>query len=77
MTMKGGYFKKYLHVDLTEGKAERPELSDDFVEKYIGGRGFGAKFVWDNLKKHNFKIIKTLSGYYRDGEDAYMMALRI
>ena len=28
-------------------------------------------------KKHNCKIIKTLSGYYRDGEDAYMMALRI
>ena len=28
-------------------------------------------------KKHSFKIIKTLEGYYRDGEDAYMMALRI
>ena len=56
MTVKGGYFKKHLHVDLSDGKAERLELSDAFVEKYIGGRGFGAKFVWDNLKKHNFKI---------------------
>jgi aldehyde:ferredoxin oxidoreductase len=56
MTIKGGYFKKYLHVDLTNGTAERLDLSDAFVEKYIGGRGFGAKFVWDNLKKHNFKI---------------------
>ena len=56
MTIKGGYFKKHLHVDLTEGSAERRDLSDAFVEKYIGGRGFGAKLVWDNLKEHNFEI---------------------
>jgi aldehyde:ferredoxin oxidoreductase len=56
MTIRSGYFKKHLHVDLTEGSAERRDLSDAFLEKYIGGRGFGAKLVWDNLKKHNFKI---------------------
>ncbi len=28
-------------------------------------------------EKHNYKIIKTLESYYRDGENAYMMALRI
>jgi len=56
MRIKSGYFKKQLHVDLTKGSAERRELSDAFVGKYIGGRGFGAKLVWDNLKKHDFKI---------------------
>ncbi len=56
MTIKSGYFKKHLCVDLTKNTAERRDLSDAFLEKYIGGRGFGAKLVWDNLKRHNFKI---------------------
>ena len=56
MSIKSGYFKKHLHVDLTKGSAERQDLTDAFVEKYIGGRGFGAKLVWDNLNKHDFKV---------------------
>ena len=56
MSIKSGYFKKHLHVDLTKGSAERRDLSVPFIEKYIGGRGFGAKLVWDNLKQHDFKI---------------------
>jgi aldehyde:ferredoxin oxidoreductase len=56
MSIKSGYFKQHLHVDLTEGTAERRTTADAFIEQYIGGRGFGAKLVWDNLKKHDFKI---------------------
>ncbi len=56
MSIKSGYFKKHLSIDLTVGSAEYLNLSDAFLEKYVGGRGFGAKLVWDNLKKHNFKI---------------------
>jgi len=56
MAIKSGYFKKHLNVDLSEGRCKRLELSDEFIEQYIGGRGFGAKLVWDNLKRHNFKI---------------------
>jgi len=56
MRIKGGYFKKHLHIDLTKGSAERRDLSDAFIEKYVGGRGFGAKLVWDNLSKHDFKV---------------------
>ncbi len=56
MTVKSGYFKKHLYVDLTKSRIERRDLTDAFIEKYIGGRGFGAKLVWDNLKRHNFKI---------------------
>jgi aldehyde:ferredoxin oxidoreductase len=54
--IKSGYFRKHLHVDLTEGTCERLRLPDEFIERYIGGRGFGAKLVWENLKRHNFKI---------------------
>ena len=56
MSIKSGYFKQHLHVDLTKGTAERLTTTDAFIEKYVGGRGFGAKLVWDNLKKHDFKI---------------------
>jgi len=56
MSPKSGYFKKHLHIDLTDGNAEVRGLSDTFIDKYIGGRGFGAKLVWDNLRKHDFKI---------------------
>ena len=56
MAIKSGYFKKRLHVDLTRGKCERTPLSAEFVETYIGGRGFGAKLVWDNLVEHQFSV---------------------
>jgi aldehyde:ferredoxin oxidoreductase len=56
MSIKSGYFRRHLHVDLTKGVAERQTLDEAFLEKYIGGRGFGAKLVWDNLRKHGFKI---------------------
>ena len=56
MSVKSGYFRKHLHVDLSAATAEREQLSDEFIERYIGGRGFGAKLVWDNLKKHQFNI---------------------
>ena len=56
MTIQSGYFKKYLNVDLTAGRCERTALSDEFVERYVGGRGFGARLVWDNLVRHDFLI---------------------
>ncbi|MFC1969770.1 aldehyde ferredoxin oxidoreductase family protein [Chloroflexota bacterium] len=56
MSIKSGYFKKHLHVDLTKGSIERWDISDAFLERYIGGRGFGAKLIWDNLKRHDFRI---------------------
>ncbi len=56
MSIRSGYFKKYLYVNLTDGNVELRNLPDTFLEKYVGGRGFGAKLVWDNLRKHNFKV---------------------
>lgn len=54
--IKSGYFKKQLKVDLSAGTAEREGLPDDFLDRYIGGRGFGAKLVWDNLREHDFQV---------------------
>ncbi|MFP3879431.1 MAG: aldehyde ferredoxin oxidoreductase family protein [Dehalococcoidia bacterium] len=56
MSVKSGYFRRHLHVDLSRGVAERRTLKEAFLESYIGGRGFGAKLVWDNLRKHDFRI---------------------
>ena len=56
MSIKSGYFHKQLHVDLTAGAVECREIPDDVIERYVGGRGFGAKLVWENLKAHDFKI---------------------
>ena len=48
MKIRGGYFKKLLFVDLDKGDARVVNLSDEFCLKYIGGRGFGIKLIWDN-----------------------------
>ena len=49
---KGGYFGRILHIDLTTGESRTESFDDDFIENYIGGRGFAIKLLWDNLKKH-------------------------
>ena len=56
MSIKSGYFGKRLHVDLSSGVSECVSLDGEFLERFIGGRGFGAKLVWDNLVRHGFKI---------------------
>jgi aldehyde:ferredoxin oxidoreductase len=56
MAVQSGYFKIHLNVDLSSGGCERRALTDEFIEQYIGGRGFGARLVWDNLKDHDFAI---------------------
>jgi len=56
MGIRSGYFKTHLTVDLSRQKCDRVELSDDFIQRYVGGRGFGAKLVWDHLRGHDFKI---------------------
>src|SRR5512136_3062350 len=49
--IKGGYFWKILWVDLDREEIKPLEFDDAFASKYIGGRGFGAKLVWDNLRR--------------------------
>ena len=50
MKIKGGYHYRILYIDLSTGKTSVLKFDDDFAVQYIGGRGFGAKFLWDHLK---------------------------
>ena len=47
----GGYANNLAWVDLTEGKVEFKPVPEDLARKYIGGRGLGVKFVFDNGPK--------------------------
>src|SRR5512139_4031018 len=51
---KGGYLWKILWVDLGREEVKNLEFDEAFAAKYIGGRGFGAKLLWDHLKKGTF-----------------------
>ncbi|MFX1276084.1 MAG: aldehyde ferredoxin oxidoreductase family protein [Promethearchaeota archaeon] len=45
-----GYSQVRLDVDLTNGTIKESELSKEFCRDWIGGYGFGAKVLWDELK---------------------------
>lgn len=44
----GGYRNRVARVDLTRGKVTYEPLNPDDLGKYVGGRGLGAKYVFDN-----------------------------
>ncbi len=48
---KGGYFGQILRVDMTTGSSKTEPIDDEFIEQYVGGRGFAVKLLWDNLQK--------------------------
>jgi len=45
-----GYMGKFLRVNLTDGKVSKERLDEDVARKFIGGRGLGAKILFDELK---------------------------
>ncbi|MHA1978968.1 MAG: aldehyde ferredoxin oxidoreductase family protein [Candidatus Hodarchaeales archaeon] len=45
-----GYMGKYLDVDLTTNKIQEKKLDYQEVKKWIGGKGLGAKILYDSLK---------------------------
>ncbi|MEM2210191.1 MAG: aldehyde ferredoxin oxidoreductase family protein [Nitrososphaerales archaeon] len=47
--IKGGWVGKILTIDLTNSTCYNEELPKDLAMNYIGGRGFGAKILWDRL----------------------------
>ena len=44
-----GYAGKVLRIDLTENKITKEDLKKELVDEYIGGRGFVAKTLYDEL----------------------------
>ena len=47
--MMYGYAGYVLKVDLTKGKVIKEELKRELIQKFLGGRGFGAKTLFDEL----------------------------
>ncbi len=47
--MTTGYMGKILRVNLSSGAVSREELPDELKRQFIGGRGFGAKILFDEL----------------------------
>jgi aldehyde:ferredoxin oxidoreductase len=48
--MAGGYVGKILEVDLTNKTIKKTPLNTKDAEMFIGGRGLGAKLLWDRTK---------------------------
>ncbi len=47
--MVRGYAGKFLEIDLTSEKITETRFSNDILSQYIGGRGLGARILWDRL----------------------------
>jgi aldehyde:ferredoxin oxidoreductase len=45
--MKGGYQGRILRIDLSSGAADSIAVTEELAEQYIGGKGFGARFLYD------------------------------
>ena len=46
--MFGGYANRIAHVDLTKGEVEFKPIPEEWAVKYVGARGLGDKFVFEN-----------------------------
>ncbi|MBU2608661.1 MAG: aldehyde:ferredoxin oxidoreductase [Chloroflexi bacterium] len=47
----GGYTDRILRVDLGTQEITIEELKPDFKDKYIGGRGYALKIIWDGTTR--------------------------
>ncbi|MFC1861542.1 aldehyde ferredoxin oxidoreductase C-terminal domain-containing protein [Chloroflexota bacterium] len=47
----GGYTDRILRVDLGTQEITTQELLPDFKNKYVGGRGYALKIIWDGTKR--------------------------
>ncbi|MHA2250997.1 MAG: aldehyde ferredoxin oxidoreductase family protein [Candidatus Kariarchaeaceae archaeon] len=46
-----GYHGKFLMVNLTDGSTTDFTYPEEWKNQYIGGRGFAAKILWDNVPR--------------------------
>ncbi|MFZ5814697.1 MAG: aldehyde ferredoxin oxidoreductase family protein [Bacillota bacterium] len=47
----GGYAHRLAHIDLTAGSVTYGPIPENLMKQYLGGRGLGVKFVFDNGPK--------------------------
>ncbi len=44
-----GYAGKILRVNLSDGRMSKEEIPEEMMRKFLGGRGFAAKILWDEV----------------------------
>ena len=44
-----GHAGRIVRVNLSDGKISKEEISDEIRSKFLGGRGFAAKILWDEV----------------------------
>ena len=49
MAYSGGYQGKVLRVNLTDRSIREERLDDEVARKFIGGAGFGVKYLFDEV----------------------------
>ncbi|MDP6180529.1 MAG: aldehyde ferredoxin oxidoreductase N-terminal domain-containing protein, partial [Desulfatiglandales bacterium] len=49
--IKGGYTDHILQIDLGSQSISPLKLSPDFKDRYIGGRGYALKLIWDRVSR--------------------------
>jgi aldehyde:ferredoxin oxidoreductase len=49
--IKGGYTGKIARINLRKAKVKIERVKPEFALKYVGGRGFGARIIWDEVPK--------------------------
>ena len=45
-----GYANRSIHINLSSGKIKEKKVTKEMKELFIGGRGFGLKLLWDEIK---------------------------
>src|SRR5512138_1605891 len=48
--MLGGYAGKILYVNLESGELKDRPLDEEVLKMYLGGKGLGLKFIYDELR---------------------------
>ena len=48
MTTLGGYADRIARIDLTSGSIGYESIPDEWARKYIGARGLGVRYVFEN-----------------------------
>jgi len=47
--MMKGYKDCVIKVDLTEGIIKKEKLNPEYIQKYLGGEGYGIALLWDEM----------------------------
>ncbi|MFW9849224.1 MAG: aldehyde ferredoxin oxidoreductase family protein [Candidatus Thorarchaeota archaeon] len=57
--VKGGYTGKILRVNLTDEKFKIDKLPEDWIRQFIGGDGFAAKILYDEVPANSDPLADT------------------